>query len=191
MSPERNYHHGRLKEELLRSARASLRAKPNEPLSLRGLARELGVSPNAPYRHFPEKDALEVALAAEGFRALALVAEEAIPSKRPLDQLVESVLDFALSEPALFAVVVAERFLGRDPESEVVLARDEWFAALVGVIESEVGSVSAPKRYRRAASVWAILLGVVSLRQHGARGLLLAEQLPDLAALVGTAARQG
>nr|WP_278257891.1 helix-turn-helix domain containing protein [Nocardioides convexus] len=53
-----------------------------EPFSIRAVAREAGVSPTAPYRHFPEREALESALAAEGLRDLKadLVRDRALPT---------------------------------------------------------------------------------------------------------------
>src|SRR5262245_24493316 len=61
------YHHGDLPPALLRAAGKILEKEGVGALSLRELARRAGVSHNAPYRHFPDRDSLLAALAAEGF----------------------------------------------------------------------------------------------------------------------------
>src|SRR5689334_4928518 len=63
----RPYHHGDLRNALLESARNILEHDGLEALSLRAVARGAGVSHAAPYRHFPNHEALLVELAIEGF----------------------------------------------------------------------------------------------------------------------------
>src|SRR3954453_9630673 len=67
----RRYHHGNLRSELLEQAEETLRERGAGELSLRELAREVGVSHAAPRRHFRDKQALLDALALEGFERLA------------------------------------------------------------------------------------------------------------------------
>ena len=69
--PEQPYHHGDLRRALVAAARALLEEAGPEALSLRDVARRVGVSHNAPYRHFPTRQALLAAVAAEGFAALS------------------------------------------------------------------------------------------------------------------------
>ena len=63
---ESAYHHGSLRTALIGAGLASLEGGAGAALSLRELARNVGVSPAAVYRHFPNKDALLAALAEEG-----------------------------------------------------------------------------------------------------------------------------
>ena len=80
----RPYHHGNLRPALLAAAERAL-ARGGE-LSLRELAREIGVSHAAPRRHFPDKQALLDALALDGFerlgREMAAALEQAGPAFR-------------------------------------------------------------------------------------------------------------
>ena len=69
-SDEKPYHHGHLRATLLDAAERGLRERGADQLSLRDLAREIGVSHAAPRRHFPNRQALLDALAEAGFARL-------------------------------------------------------------------------------------------------------------------------
>jgi AcrR family transcriptional regulator len=75
---ESNYHHGNLKEALLRSALELLDREGADSLSLRKLARKVGVSHNAPYMHFRDKEAVLAALAEEGWVLLTQAVSDAV-----------------------------------------------------------------------------------------------------------------
>ena len=67
---ESTYHHGSLRDALIAAGMTALEGSSGLDLSLRELARTVGVSPTAVYRHFPNKDALLAALAREGLEML-------------------------------------------------------------------------------------------------------------------------
>ena len=77
----RPYHHGNLRAALLEAAERAL-ARGGE-LSLRELAREVGVSHAAPRRHFAGKQALLDALAEDGFERLGADMRDAIAGAGP------------------------------------------------------------------------------------------------------------
>ncbi|WP_308011106.1 TetR/AcrR family transcriptional regulator [Streptomyces sp. AC495_CC817] len=100
------YHHGDLRASLLATAMRMLEA--GETFSLRAVAREAGVSPTAPYRHFTDRDALESALAAQGLRDLAadLGGDRELPrTPAELGDLAVAYVEFAMRRPALFRVM--------------------------------------------------------------------------------------
>src|SRR5690554_7492436 len=68
---DNTYHHGNLREELLHKAISIIREKGVEKLSLRALARDVGVSQTAPYRHFTDKNELLAELATLALEELA------------------------------------------------------------------------------------------------------------------------
>ncbi|MES2304762.1 MAG: TetR/AcrR family transcriptional regulator [Gemmatimonadota bacterium] len=186
----RPYHHGTLRSAVLAAARNRLKTHPAAELSLREVARVVGVSSNAPYRHFPGKDGLTEALVAEAYRELTGIAEQALLLEDgEIAALASGYTSLWREEPRLLWLVSTQDFAGRDPESEVVLARDEWFAALVAIVEAEAGRLPATEAYRRAAGVWAILQGVAQLGGVGGKGLLSAELLPDAGELARRVAR--
>ncbi len=106
----KSYHHGDLHTALLGAAMASLEA--GEPFSMRAVARRAGVSPTAPYRHFADREALDSAVAVEGFMdlraALGSALAEVPESSPPVDvigTLGVAYVAFALRRPALFRLM--------------------------------------------------------------------------------------
>ncbi|QNS02223.1 TetR/AcrR family transcriptional regulator [Streptomyces xanthii] len=105
-SEKSGYHHGDLRAALLSAAMEMLEA--GEPFSLRAVARRAGVSPTAPYRHFKDRDALESALAVEGFRDLLADLGDGHDLPTSISDLAEfavAYVAFALRRPALFRVM--------------------------------------------------------------------------------------
>ena len=77
------YHHGNLREALLERAAEVIAERGIEALSLRALARDLGVSHAAPSAHFPDRKALLCELAKEGFRRSAAAAKAGAAAAGP------------------------------------------------------------------------------------------------------------
>ena len=110
VSSQKNYHHGNLRAELLDKAVEQLRASGTEALSLRALARAIGVSQTAPYRHFTDKDELLAALATGGYQSLlsALKSAGKTAPDCPQEQLLafaRSYVDYAVENPELFKLM--------------------------------------------------------------------------------------
>lgn len=106
---EKSYHHGDLRRALIDAGLASLRESGE--LSLRALAREVGVSATAVYRHFPDKDALLAALAEEAYAMLAAdqraASEAAGGGLAGFGATGAAYVRFAIRQPALFRMVFA------------------------------------------------------------------------------------
>ncbi|MBW8728480.1 MAG: TetR/AcrR family transcriptional regulator [Inquilinus limosus] len=101
---EQPYHHGDLRRALVTAARALLEESGPEALSLRDVARRVGVSHNAPYRHFPTRQALLAAVAAEGFAALS-ARMAAVPAAAGLAAGFRCYHGFAREQPGLFRLM--------------------------------------------------------------------------------------
>jgi AcrR family transcriptional regulator len=99
VSTSRPYHHGDLRAALLDAALELL--EDDETFSLRAVARRAGVSPNAPYRHYADKEALLAALATYGFAQLA----DRLEAAAELTGMAEQYVAFALSHPGLFRLM--------------------------------------------------------------------------------------
>jgi AcrR family transcriptional regulator len=99
VSTSRPYHHGDLPAALLDAALRLL--EEDEAFSLRAVARRAGVSPNAPYRHYADKEALLAALATDGFARLA----DRLDAAAELTDMAEQYVAFALEHPRLFRLM--------------------------------------------------------------------------------------
>lgn len=107
--PARAYHHGDLRAALLQAALDMLEADGSAGLSLRAVAKAVGVSEAAPYHHFADKEALERALAAEGFGRLTDRLTGALMASGPgedLHHLAAAYIGFALEARGLFRLMV-------------------------------------------------------------------------------------
>ena len=152
------YHHGDLRAALLRAAGKVLEKEGLAGLSLRDLARRAGVSHNAPYRHFPDRDALLAALAAEGFGQLG----EAMRG-RSGKEMGEAYVGFALEHPQRFRLM----FGGLVPmakSAELRGAAAATHGALVGVFKDH------PRPEVAAAAAWALVHGLAHLKLDGHLG---------------------
>ena len=104
-----SYHHGALREALIRSAREILESEGYEALTLRAAARRAGVSQAAPYNHFADKAALLASIAALGFKEFAAAMRQEMsaagdPQAR-LNATGIAYVAFATSNPGLFKLM--------------------------------------------------------------------------------------
>ena len=130
-TPARTYHHGNLRSALLSAAETALAA--GEDLSMRELARQVGVSHAAPRRHFADKQALLDALAEDGFIRLgealrAAVADGEFPER--LLGFARTYVAFAIEHAALLDLMWA----GKHRLEAVRLASDQAFTAPLALI---------------------------------------------------------
>ena len=160
------YHHGALREALVEAGLAIL-AEGGDPaaLSLREAARRAGVSAMAPYRHFPDKEALLAAVAAVGFTRLAARLEAADAGATGSAALVaqgQAYVGFAMAEPALFRLMFGGA-LARDGSQK---PREGGTA--FAILADRVGTMTtAAKRETVALHCWAIVHGLASLALDG------------------------
>ncbi|MFJ4210934.1 TetR/AcrR family transcriptional regulator [Paenarthrobacter sp. NPDC089675] len=107
------YHHGNLREALLEHAVRTLEDSGPDGLSLRQLARDLGVSHAAPAKHFRDKQALIDALAKAGFEmmngAIAAAARKKGSLRSRFEHVAKAYVDFAVSRPTLLSVMYSTK----------------------------------------------------------------------------------
>jgi AcrR family transcriptional regulator len=163
----RKYHHGDLRQVLLAEGMKLVQENGPDNVSLRELARRAGVSPMAPYRHYPDKDSLLAALAAEGFRRLAAQlsreTDASAPAGTPLLQCGLAYVRFALAEPALFRLMFSARqFKGDHPD--LGEARAASFDVLMRQLEADG---EPERRAARARGCWSLVHGLALLLLDG------------------------
>jgi AcrR family transcriptional regulator len=166
--PQNTYHHGDLRDALIKAALREVEQGGAEAISIKALAKELGVSQPAPYRHFTDREALLAAVTAEAFRQFTAVLREAMakPSKQSkLSRLAQATLDFGLRRNGVYRLMFASRTVScAAAGSELHVATNETFALVIEALEAPaVGYL----RERHALKIWAALHGVVMLAEQG------------------------
>ena len=158
---------GDARGSILEAASAVFADKGIDGVSMRHIAREIGVSATALYQHFDSKNALLKAACEAGFAEFGAQLEStARAADSPLDalhQLGDVYVDFALSHPMHYDVMMIrpnQWALGPDPEKD-----PESFAGLINVVEAcqAAGQLRPGDAREVAHQLWAALHGVVSL----------------------------
>ena len=136
---ERGYHHGDLAASLMDAAIAHIAEEGTEKLSLRALARECGVSPTAPYRHYPSKRCLLAAIATRGFRELKTFTSAQIdPSVRLEERLLKmgrAYVDFALAHPTTYQIMFGSVIEDFSEYDSLAQAADEAYRVVLDQLE--------------------------------------------------------
>src|SRR5579862_941139 len=160
---KRSYHHGNLDAALLGAAGKILEKEGVEALSLREIARRAKVSHNAPYRHFPGREALLAALAREGFAMLGEAQREAAAAGG-LRAMGEAYVRFALAHPQRFRLMFGGQIaMARHPQLREVATRS--FESLAGALSARVPEAQGAGDSSVAA--WALVHGLALLLVGG------------------------
>lgn len=182
MPETRPYHHGDLRAALLAAAERTLRDKGAASLSLRELARDVGVSHAAPGRHFKDKQALLNALALAGYERLAqelgAADDPALPLEPRLTALARAYLGFAIDNAALLELMYARKH-EPDASEQMAAAVEETVGSLVRVL------ADAQQRGEIIDGDPEELNLVTGAVLHGVAAFISAGWLPPEAALAG------
>ncbi len=170
-SPSNPYHHGNLRSTLVEQGLVLLEGSQQGELSLRELARQVGVSANAAYRHFANKEALLAALAAEGFRRLnaaQIQAAMATPDvKQGFRQSGRAYVRFAQDNPALFRLMFG-RLTSGDTTEELSEASQASFQTLQMAVSAVTGVPIDDQQTTVIAMVaWSLVHGLSHLVLDG------------------------
>jgi len=177
----RPYHHGNLRVALLARAVEVVDERGAADLSLRELARDVGVSHAAPRRHFADRRALLDALAVEGFDRLGQDLRAAVDRAGPafdarLEELARAYLAFATHHAALLELMWAAK---RRQESDALHdAANHSLATMLDVIADAQasGELVPGDRERVAIPIFATLQGLTAMANGG---MLDAEQVDE------------
>jgi AcrR family transcriptional regulator len=154
---DRAYHHGDLRNGLLESARAILEEQDLAALTLRAVARRAGVSHAAPYRHFPNHEALLVELGLEGFAELRQFIIEAGKISGPESDRIANIgaayMRFVAKRPAVARLMFGPQLPHREKFPALTVAAD--------AIGTEIGAALSDPNLGLA--VWAAVHGLAML----------------------------
>jgi len=170
----RGYHHGNLKEALVRAALELIAEKGPAGFTFADAARWAGVSPAAPYRHFRDRDALLADVARRGFDEFTAALAKAWDEGRPdvmsaFDRLGKAYLDFAKRAPAYYSAMFEA---GVAPDTDPLLreASERAFGVLRAAAEKLVALMPAqgrPPALMVALHIWSMTHGIASLFGRG------------------------
>jgi AcrR family transcriptional regulator len=168
MRRSKPYHHGNLREALLRAAIELVAEVGPAAFTLREVARRAGVSHNAPYRHFPDRDDLLSAVAAQGFRELneaMLAAAKKQPSA--VGQLKHAGLayvEFALRRPEHFTVMF-DAPISKRKTPDSAQASEQAFGTLMTLVENCQDDERLPSGDpgRLSLLAWSMVHGIAKL----------------------------
>lgn len=169
---EKSYHHGNLREALIAGAIQVIEEQDVAAVSLRKVARRLGVTNAAPYHHFRDKTALLAAVAAEGFRNLDAAAQRAAEANPdPWDALHALGLAYittAIHHPAHYQVMFRSDLHELEDDDLETRSRDA-FGHLVAALEGIRDALGAPGPVMPLALfAWSAVHGFASLWTQGA-----------------------
>jgi AcrR family transcriptional regulator len=173
----RSYHHGNLREALIGAALDMIAARGPNGFTLAEVARAVGVSGAAPYRHFRDRNALIGDIARQGFGRFAAELRTAWDNGRPnanaaIENCGRAYLAFARKEPAYYAAMFEPGFpLEDDPA--LLAASERAFGVLREAADAATRDLPGPNRppaLMVALHLWSMAHGVASLFIEGPSG---------------------
>ena len=165
--PDNTYHHGDLRRALVEAAMAVVERGGIETVSLSAIAKALGVSQPAPYRHFADRDALLTEVVREGFELFA-AALKAAPKRakghEALSRMAQAYLRFGLDHPGLYKAMFASHLL---PQARDGVALQATASASFALLVDAIAAPDPERAQRIALRIWASLHGIVMLQNQG------------------------
>lgn len=164
----KNYHHGDLRSAVVEEGLRLLKDREAEALSLREIARNVGVSATALYRHFPDKASLLAALAEAGYAQLAReqAAAAAGGGSRGFAAMGQAYVHFALANPGLFRLIFVAKSAQAHPFQDA--PKGSAASLLQTAIAQLMGpDASAEARFALMLRAWALVHGLAMLILDG------------------------
>lgn len=173
---EPSYEKGGLRNALVEEGRRMFEEHGATELSLRELARRVGVSEAAPSRHFKGKEELLAAIAVSGFLELAEqrkgIAALRLPALEKAKEMMLSYVRYAQLHAGLFDLMTGPRLLREFVRGDVEASSNvsySFFADSVFDLARESGWPESELHYLSHAA-WSM--------EHGIAALLLADRVP-------------
>jgi AcrR family transcriptional regulator len=174
MQRRKTYHHGDLKNALIKAGVQILSKEGIEGLSLRKVAQRAGVSHNAPYSHFPDKQSLVAAISTEGFHKLYNQLDAAISAhyNDPKGQLQEGAwayVQFAINNTDTFKIMFSGILEKEKEYPAFVEISQKTFERVVQIVRvcQDAGILKSGSPELMAVALWGQIHGIVSLLLEG------------------------
>ena len=164
------YHHGNLREALIQAALAMIAERGLAGFAVAELARAVGVSAAAPYRHFRDRNAVVAEVARRGFEQLTAELEAACRmaganAVAALERCAQAHLAFAEREGPIYAAMFEAGFPTKD-HADLMAARAGAFAVVRQAAQAvcdQGGSGRRPPALMVALHVWSMTHGIAVL----------------------------
>lgn len=169
MPPSQPYHHGDLRQALLKAATEIVRARGLGELSLRAVARKAKVSHAAPYHHFASRAGLIAAVAEQGFISLKLSMDRQQKGLKGLKERLEATgvgyVLFAVRNPTHFRIMFSAEFEEKSKFPELDRASQAAHGALTALAAQcqTVGFIRPGDPALISLSMWAMVHGLAML----------------------------
>ena len=171
------YHHGNLRRALLDAALMLVEREGPKGVSLRSVARLAGVSPAAPYRHFPGKEGLLASVAEEGFHAMNAAMEAAVEANKELPLagfrfVTFAYVKFAAVHPSHFRVMFGPEIADHSRYPALKESSERSLALLTRMIRScqRPDLIGGVEPRELAVAAWSTLHGLATLLVDGQLG---------------------
>ncbi|MBL3558579.1 MULTISPECIES: TetR/AcrR family transcriptional regulator [Marinobacter] len=165
------YHHGDLPQQAHQLALETLREHGDSAISLRALAKQIGVSAPALYRHFIDRESLLAEVAVTGFESLRerLLAVDQSSPRLALVDIGLVYVSFAQEEPNLYRLMFGGRVLPRGVHPRLDMAGKNAFQVLEDTIAraQQVGYVKPIPLSLMTAAAWSMVHGLAQLTIDG------------------------
>lgn len=170
----KTYHHGDLKNALIKAGVEILAKEGIGKLSLRKVALKAGVSHTAPYSHFSDKQSLIAAISTEGFQKLSKSLDSVIKShaNNPKKQLIESAqayVKFAFANKDIFKIMFSSALEKEKEYPAFVEVSQKTFHQVVEIVEAcqEAGIIKSGEADVLAVIIWGQVHGIIALAIEG------------------------
>ena len=171
-----SYHHGNLRDALLEEASRVLEEEGADAISLRALARTVGVSHAAPGHHFGTRNELMSELAADGYRRLADGMAASMERTRPqvwLEAVGKAYIRFGLSNPERYRLMFTSRLMVEDCPDQLLEESTRAYLILLTAahrVEPDLARAPEYKMQIEELSAWSVVHGMVMLWLDGQMG---------------------
>jgi len=174
---ENEYHHGELRKALIETGRKLMEKTGIEKLSIRSLAMEIGVSHNAPYRHFKNKNELLAAIANEGYHELYLAMKSS--ASEDTDDISEQIrsaafkyIKLTVDNPEMTRLMFGGVLIIKS-YPELSITASNAYEALKDIVRNGIqnGQLKRIDTETGASALWSVV--------HGISMILQAEQYPS------------
>jgi AcrR family transcriptional regulator len=187
-SPRSTYHHGNLRAALVEAATDLARSSGPDGVVLREVARRTGVSHNAAYRHFADRDELLAEVAATGMQELedamrrhldqVHTKDPAEAARQRLRAVGRGYVEFALDQPGLFETAFSAEHADPASDDPYTSPAEGPYGLLGEVLDDNLAQGNIRPELRPGAEVvcWAAVHGFASLHLRGPLRLVPAAQ---------------